>query len=85
MHVKFTEYVRKYLLTFPELDKKDFPVFDEFDFEPDGTITFSEWQRFLLKQKLLDAEKKKSEEGRSSNQIGGSQDSSKKPLQIKAK
>ena len=72
-------------MTFPELNKKDFPVFDEFDFEADGSITFSEWQRFLLKQKLEDAEKKKSGDGSPSNLIGGSQENSNKPLQIKGR
>lgn len=33
-------------------------MFDDFDFEADGSISFSEWQRFLLKQKLVDAENK---------------------------
>ena len=59
--------MRKYLASFPELSRQDFPSFDEFDFEPDGSISFSEWQRFLTKQKLLDAEKAK----RSSEQNGG--------------
>lgn len=49
--------MRKYLASFPELSRQDFPGFDEFDFEPDGSISFSEWQRFLAKQKLIDAEK----------------------------
>lgn len=56
---QFNDYVRKYLASFPELSRQDFPAFDEFDFEPDGSISFSEWQRFLAKQKLLDAEKAK--------------------------
>lgn len=51
--------MRKYLASFPELSRQDFPSFDEFDFEPDGSISFSEWQRFLAKQKLIDAEKAK--------------------------
>ena len=53
--IQFNDYVRKYLTSFPELTRQDFPTFDEFDFEPDGTISFTEWQRFLAKQKLLDS------------------------------
>lgn len=54
---EFATYVRKYLSSFPELSEKDFPKFDEFDLDGDGTVSFDEWQQFLYLQKQMEAQK----------------------------
>ena len=52
-----------YLASFPELSEKDFPNFDEFDLDADGTVSFAEWQRYLQQQKLKEAQKSQEEKG----------------------
>lgn len=54
---EFNTYVRKYLSSFPELSEKDFPLFDEFDEDVNGVVSFAEWQDFLAKQKLMEEQK----------------------------
>lgn len=56
---EFNTYVRKYLSSFPELSEKDFPKFEEFDLDHDGQVSFEEWQKFLVQQKIMEANKAK--------------------------
>lgn len=60
---EFAIYVRKYLSSFPELSEKDFPKFEEFDLNHDGTVSFEEWQLFLAQQKIEEAQKGKKGNG----------------------
>jgi Ca2+-binding EF-hand superfamily protein len=59
---EFNTYVRKYLSSFPELSEKDFPKFEEFDLDHDGHVSFEEWQKFLVQQKLMEQQKAKGTE-----------------------
>lgn len=56
--MQFNTYVKKYLSSFPELSEKDFPLFEEFDYNDNGEVSFDEWQTFLQIQKLNEKSKK---------------------------
>ena len=64
---EFNTYVRKYLSSFPELSEKDFPKFEEFDLDHDGQVSFDEWQKFLVQQKMMEANKKQENNNNNNN------------------
>ena len=39
---------------YPHIPERDYPTFDDFDQNGDGTVTFKEWQHYLQKQKKAD-------------------------------
>ncbi|RYH26485.1 EF-hand domain-containing protein [archaeon] len=63
---EFNAYVTKYLSSFPELSEADFPKFDDFDQDEDGLVSFDEWQKFLVQQKLQEAQMKKNDKNNNS-------------------
>ena len=36
---------------YPHIPERDYPTFDDFDQNGDGTVTFKEWQHYLQQQK----------------------------------
>ena len=48
---EFGAYIKNYMKAYPHIPEIDYPTFDDFDINHDGTVTFKEWQRYLQDQK----------------------------------
>ncbi|CAM9878995.1 unnamed protein product [Scytosiphon promiscuus] len=51
---EFNQYIRKYLALYPDTAPQDIPMFEEFDLNHDGMVTFDEWQMYLDKHRQAD-------------------------------
>lgn len=45
--LQFNQYIRKYLMMYPDTAEADIPRFEDFDLNRDGMVTFDEWQMYL--------------------------------------
>ncbi|CAM9649435.1 unnamed protein product, partial [Hapterophycus canaliculatus] len=50
---QFNQYIRKYLALYPDTAPQDIPMFEEFDLNKDGMVTFDEWQMYLDKHRQV--------------------------------
>ena len=48
---------------YPHIPEEDYPTFDDFDRNGDGTVTFKEWQAYLKEQKAEAKSSKASQKG----------------------
>ena len=48
---EFGAYIKNYMKAYPHIPEEDYPTFDDFDRNGDGTVTFKEWQAYLKEQK----------------------------------
>lgn len=70
--LQFETYVLRYTQSFPGVSIDDFPSFEDFDYDKNGLVSFSEWETYLTNQKkleskldiLLQKEEKKEKEGK---------------------
>ena len=44
---EFGAYIKNYMKAYPHIPEEDYPTFDDFDRNGDGTVTFKEWQAHL--------------------------------------
>lgn len=45
--IQFNQYIRQYLVMYPDTADADIPRFEDFDLNQDGMVTFDEWQVYL--------------------------------------
>lgn len=45
--LQFYQYIRKYLSLYPDTAEMDIPLFEDFDLNKDGVVSFDEWQMYL--------------------------------------
>lgn len=57
---EFSMYVKNYLSNYPGLAEKDYPMFEDFDHDKDGFVSFQEYaQQMALQVKQAEAEQKR--------------------------
>jgi len=57
---EFAMYVKNYLSSYPGLAEKDYPMFEDFDHDKDGFVSFQEYaQQMALQVKQAEAEQKR--------------------------
>ncbi|CAB1110459.1 unnamed protein product [Ectocarpus sp. CCAP 1310/34] len=51
---EFYQYIRKYLSLYPDTAEMDIPLFEDFDLNSDGVVSFDEWQMYLDRHQQQD-------------------------------